>query len=260
MLVELYMLAAVLNIFSNVAFGTATVFYYAYLPLLTDAHPRVRSMKAKIEAEQRELETTTQHGAGNGTDSTTPSSSPARTTDPARDTLLSNTQDVAKKMEEARHEAAQRLHAVRDEVGNELSTHAFGASYSGGALTLVIMAGVIFGFATPSNSTYLMQACVASIGVWWLIFALGFAMPWLKERPGPPLPKNERSYFLFSWKKTFNTFRHAAKLKHTFIFLMSWFVYADGYSTIATVAILFGKRCVSRMLVGINVSHRLLVR
>jgi UMF1 family MFS transporter len=66
-------------------------------------------------------------------------------------------------------------------------------------------------------------------------------MPWLQTRPGPELPAGERSYILYSWKKTWKTVCRAAKLRYTFFFLMAWFLYADGYSTIAAVAVLFGK-------------------
>ena len=238
-------MAVVLNILANVAFGTATVFHYAYLPLLTDAHPKVRSTKATIETELYVLDVT-RHGSGAvgalGAPRNDDESKNPKISDQLQDVSLVTPLDgdsAGKKLALARLEATHRLHGVRDEVGNELSTHAFAISYTGGVIVMAILCAVIFG--TGSNSTYLLQMFVAGVGVWWLVFALGFTMPCLKSRPGPPLPKNERSYFLFSWKKNFNTFRHAAQLKQTFLFLMSWFVYADGYSTIATVAVLFGK-------------------
>jgi MFS-type transporter involved in bile tolerance (Atg22 family) len=91
-----------------------------------------------------------------------------------------------------------------------------------------------------------MQICIAICGVWCLVFVLGFTAPWLHARPGPSLPEYASrfgllSYFLFSWKKTYQTVRRSTKLKATFLYLISWFLYADGYSTIGGVAILFGK-------------------
>jgi DNA-directed RNA polymerase subunit RPC12/RpoP len=54
------MFAAVLGIISNVTFGTANVFYYAYLPLLADAHPTVRKLKSEIERELYQIDISSQ--------------------------------------------------------------------------------------------------------------------------------------------------------------------------------------------------------
>jgi UMF1 family MFS transporter len=105
-------------------------------------------------------------------------------------------------------------------------------------LVLLICAAFLFGVG--STSIYMMQLCVAFVGVWWISLTVVPALFWLHARPGPPLPKNE-NYFIFGWKKTFRTLSQCRKLKNLFMFLLSWFFYADGFSTIATVAILFAK-------------------
>jgi UMF1 family MFS transporter len=81
---------------------------------------------------------------------------------------------------------------------------------------------------------------------------------YLQTRPGPPLPSGE-NYILFSWKKGISPFGNHQRLVYqffhlvlytisqfkrlpnTFLFLTAYLIYADGISTVATTAILFGQ-------------------
>lgn len=239
------------------------VFYYAYLPLLADAHPSVRKVKSEIERELYEIDLSSQQGPGHRLHS--PKAIERDADGIEMHTIIENGRKTSivtrtpSQLDLAREGATRRLYLQRETVSNLISTNSFSISYFGGVTALVLTA--VFLFAMKSSSTYLMQVCVAFCGLWWyaqsvnrmrvmtepktiltrLAFMLSFTLPWLKTRPGPQLPPKEKSYFLYSWKKTFQTFRRAAKLRNTFFFLLSWALYADAYSTIAAVAVLFSK-------------------
>ncbi|KAL5527851.1 hypothetical protein ACEPAG_6652 [Sanghuangporus baumii] len=64
------------------------------------------------------------------------------------------------------------------------------------------------------------------LGIWWYIFQ--------QPRPGPPLPKGE-SYLTIGWKQIWEAVRHYKKLPYTFIYLISFFLLADGLNTTGTL-------------------------
>ena len=199
----MYSFAALLAILGNVAYGTAMVFYNAYLPLLTEADPRIRSFKQSLDLE------------------------------------VSSAQS-ADLMGEVKSRRQPDLHNLSEHVSNELSTHGLAFGYVGGVLSLIVFFVILM---SAGSQTYVMQICVALCGVVTLAGLFGFTVPWLQTRPGPAFPSFLQSYqiVLFSWKRTIKTIREAKKLKNTFWFLLSWFFYSDGYSSIASTAILFGK-------------------
>jgi hypothetical protein len=165
------MFAAVLGIISNVTFGTANVFYYAYLPLLADAHPTVRKLKSEIERELYQIDISSQHNPLNA------AAAPAQVAVAhavEHDMHVVQLQDSSanaalqrspSELDLAREEAKQRLYVTREGVSNTISTHAFSVSYTSGVLSLLLTGGFLF--LTQSTSSYMMQICVAFIGAWW---------------------------------------------------------------------------------------------
>lgn len=212
-------LAVIFTLVSNVCFGTSLVFYYAYLPLLVDANPRVRQAKRLLEEQviSTPLESimtqdvvpidSSKKSSSTSPDSTSPENS---------------------------------YFAVRDEVSNAVSSKGYIYAFCGALLALVLCGMALF-FIRGLSQEYLMQVLVAGVGVWWLVILFAVSVPRLIERPGPPLPANERSFLAFSWKEMASTLGHAYKLPNTFLILVAWLFYSDGFSTIASVAVLFAK-------------------
>ena len=53
---DLLWLAASLTVISNICFGVGIVFYNAYLPLLAEADPRVRTFKEDLRLKKNQFE------------------------------------------------------------------------------------------------------------------------------------------------------------------------------------------------------------
>ncbi|KAJ3125020.1 Autophagy protein 22 [Irineochytrium annulatum] len=137
-----------------------------------------------------------------------------------------------------RHE----LPAVSDRITNHISTRAFFWSYVAAVIELFIGAAIVLVLGDGAKwglpSVYPLQIAVFLTSIWYI----GFMIPTfrkLKSRPGPPLPKGERNFVLFSWKKIGHTIAKARKLSNLFTFLIGWFIFSDAFTTTITVAVLF---------------------
>jgi UMF1 family MFS transporter len=203
---QMYMVAAVLTILSNICFGCSMVFYNAYLPLLVDAEPEVRKMKALLEY------------------------------------TLHEAHESDQKFEQEKKNAFNDLHSVKDRLFNETSSKGTIYSYSGGVLSIIVLG--VFLFVSNKyypDSIYPSQICVALVGVFWALIYLLTSFKRLKTRPGPPFPVSGGSILLLGWKNTISSFGNVPKLKNVFLFLLAWFFFSDSMNTISSVAVLFGK-------------------
>ncbi|KAJ3045478.1 Autophagy protein 22 [Rhizophlyctis rosea] len=132
-------------------------------------------------------------------------------------------------------------HQLSDKESNRLSGNGFASGYVGAVIVLVISLVVVllFGDGTKHGvtQTYGLQIMVAFASVWW---ALGMVptVLWMRDRPGPPVPKGE-NVVTYSYMKFYQTFQKARKLPNLFLFLIGWFIYADAFSTIISVAVLY---------------------
>merc|ERR1712113_770891 len=61
----------------------------------------------------------------------------------------------------------------------------------------------------------------------------------MKRRDGPPLPQDNNNVFTFSIKTFYFTVKQASTYPHLFRYLICWFMFSDGISTMSTAAILF---------------------
>ncbi|KAG0703844.1 autophagy-related protein 22-like protein [Suillus ampliporus] len=64
------------------------------------------------------------------------------------------------------------------------------------------------------------------LGVWWFVFQ--------EPRPGPALPKGER-YLTVGWKQIWAALKTYKHLPYTFVYLISFFLLADGLNTTGTL-------------------------
>ncbi|KIK67166.1 hypothetical protein GYMLUDRAFT_37220 [Collybiopsis luxurians FD-317 M1] len=63
-------------------------------------------------------------------------------------------------------------------------------------------------------------------GIWWFIFQ--------QPRPGPALPKGEH-YLTIGWKQIWAALKQYRKLPYTFVYLLAFFLLADGLNTTGTL-------------------------
>ncbi|KAI8901889.1 autophagy-related protein 22-like protein [Globomyces pollinis-pini] len=133
---------------------------------------------------------------------------------------------------------------ISDRVCNEISSVAI--YYSSLVATLQLLLGSIFVVLFGSGKkwglpdTYPMCICIAAISVWQIAIILIYTKKYLKPRPGPPLPEGQ-NYILFSIKILAKTITEAKKLPELFKFLIGWFLYADGFTTVCSVSVLFAQ-------------------
>ncbi|KAI8925154.1 vacuole effluxer Atg22 like-domain-containing protein [Entophlyctis helioformis] len=132
-------------------------------------------------------------------------------------------------------------YAISDRVSNRVSSAGFLWGYVGSVIELIIGAGIAIVMGSGEKfglpAVYPLQIGVAFSGVVMLAF-VPIIYKWLKPRPGPPLPAGENFVF-FSIKKVGSSIAKARQLSQLFLFLIGWFIYSDGFSTITSVAILF---------------------
>eukprot|EP00040_Diaphanoeca_grandis_P027325 m.155224 g.155224 ORF g.155224 m.155224 type:complete len:568 (-) comp30931_c0_seq6:1489-3192(-) len=128
------------------------------------------------------------------------------------------------------HEEKTKLEEV---LTNKFSTRGFMWGFVGGVTALVLCFPFILFMDAPES----YQASVVLAGVWWLGFQI-YPFLYLEKRPGPPLPPGETSLFIFSWKRTYNTFKKLKQLPTLAKFLVIWFFYSDGVSMILFFAVL----------------------
>ncbi|OBZ70315.1 Autophagy-related protein 22-1 [Grifola frondosa] len=67
------------------------------------------------------------------------------------------------------------------------------------------------------------------LGVWWFVFQ--------QPRPGPPLPKGEH-YLTIGWKQIWIALKQYKKLPYTFVYLVAFFLLADGFNTTGTLVLI----------------------
>ncbi len=187
---SLYLYAALLSIVMNIAFGTATVFYNAYLPLLANNYHATEDIDPDM---------------------------------------------VEKKAVSIRSISSENTRLKKhDNISSFISTRGFILGYLGAFIVLALCAVYVY----LSGQTFLnLEMCVAFCGVWWLLFSI-YSFLRIKKRPGPDLPTGT-NYLLFSWKKVYRTMSKCKQLPVTFWYLLCFFLFSDGYSTVGSVAVIF---------------------
>ncbi|KAH7926783.1 MFS general substrate transporter [Leucogyrophana mollusca] len=81
----------------------------------------------------------------------------------------------------------------------------------------------------PKVDNYVLVLCNSYwviLGIWWFIFQ--------EPRPGPPLPKGER-YITIGWKQIWAAMKTYKHLPYTFVYLIGFFLLADGLNTTGTL-------------------------
>jgi len=114
----------------------------------------------------------------------------------------------------------------KNRISNISTTH----SNIGYILTLCLNLSLLLPLANnPLVDNYvlvLINSYWVLLGVWWFIYQ--------EPRPGPPLPKGEH-YITVGWKQIWAALKTYKDLPYTFIYLVSFFLLADGLNTTGTL-------------------------
>jgi len=133
-----------------------------------------------------------------------------------------------------------------DEI-DEVSSRGYAMGYIGGGLLLLINVAMIFvgprflpNMAENDAVALMMRLSLSSVAVWWAVFSIPIFRH-VKE-PERKIEKGEEDMNLVvaGFKRFFTSLKDISKFRDLFLFLLAFFVYANGIGTIITMAVAFG--------------------
>lgn len=134
-------------------------------------------------------------------------------------------------------------HVASSDVENQISSYGLASGYYSGVLGLIISIGILIasGGTAEGASEYAVVSsfrwCVVMAGIWWFIGNL-LTIPRLQQRPG----KDGSPPWYHSATEFYDTIRFTyTKLPVTFRYLILYFLYSDGFSTISGVGLLYAR-------------------
>ncbi|KAG7085607.1 hypothetical protein E1B28_003157 [Marasmius oreades] len=242
-----WFLSACLAVVANVGFGVSVVAMNAYLPSLAKASPTVVQLLANLQ----EAEATDER-ADDGNDETDSEQPLIQRSQP------DNVMKLRSQYETELSRATSRISSMGIALG-----------YAAGICLLLV---ALVPVTKMKGTTFALRLAIGLSGIWWAGFSIPAAL-WL---PGAEAPienaeavwvDNEdlqqgkwsiRREILAAWKRLGWMLRwtEIKKLRNTFKYLAAWFLISDGFTTISSTAILFGKTVLSMkasalILVGI---------
>ena len=136
--------------------------------------------------------------------------------------------------------------ANADEI-DQVSARGYAMGYIGGGLLLLINVAMIFlgpsllpDMPIKEATGLMMRLSLASVAVWWLVFSIPI-FRYVKE-PERKIEKGEENLNVLTvgFKRFFGALKNITRFRDLFLFLLAFFVYANGIGTIITMAVAFG--------------------
>lgn len=124
---------------------------------------------------------------------------------------------------------------------DRVSAAGYAWGYVGGGVLLAINLLMILKhdwFGLP-NATVASQVSFASVGVWWFIFSIPLFKNIQEERK--PAIKRDQSYIVIGFSRLGETIKEITKYKQLLLFLLAFWLYNDGISTIIKMATIYGR-------------------
>ncbi|WP_010529845.1 MFS transporter [Lentibacillus jeotgali] len=124
---------------------------------------------------------------------------------------------------------------------DKLSASGFAFGYIGGGILLAINIVMITNyslFGIP-DATTASQLSFASVGIWWFVFSIPLFKNIQEEKQA--MLKRDKSYVVIGFSRVVNTFKEIRQFKHLLIFLIAFWMYNDGISTIIRMATIYGR-------------------
>jgi len=130
---------------------------------------------------------------------------------------------------------------AKKESIDKISAAGFAWGYIGGGILLAINILMIMKYEWfgLKDATIASQLSFASVGVWWLIFAIPLLKNVHEEKKA--IPKRDCSYIKIGFGRVRSTFKEIKQYKQLLIFLLAFWMYNDGISTIIKMATIYGK-------------------
>ncbi|SHH04179.1 MFS transporter [Virgibacillus chiguensis] len=124
---------------------------------------------------------------------------------------------------------------------DKVSAAGFAWGYIGGGVLLAINILMIlkFDWFGISNATAASQLAFVTVGIWWFLFSLPLFRN-IKEEKKQAV-KRDKSYVAIGFSRVGTTFKDIKQYKQLLIFLLAFWMYNDGISTIIKMATIYGR-------------------
>jgi MFS transporter, UMF1 family len=124
---------------------------------------------------------------------------------------------------------------------DKVSSAGYAFGYIGGGILLAINLLMIqkpdlFGFPGTVEAT---KAAFISVGIWWFIFSIPMFKNVKEEKK--EIKERKESYIAIGFKRVGKTFKSITQYKQLLIFLIAFWLYNDGISTIIKMATAYGS-------------------
>jgi UMF1 family MFS transporter len=123
---------------------------------------------------------------------------------------------------------------------DRISTLGFGWGYIGSCIPFIVSIGLIVGYqfisGTSEISPLMMKISFLIVALWWFVFSIPMIKNVRQEYGVEPEPGMIKNSFIRLW----STFKDISRYKITFSFLIAYFFYIDGVSTIISMATAYG--------------------
>ncbi|TDL18163.1 MFS general substrate transporter [Rickenella mellea] len=232
---SLWPISALLAICANVGFGASVVAMNAYLPSLAKGSADVVQALSEMRAADTSFNDRPRDDANGYNDRASepllPPSNPTEADSGSSGALRKNYETL-----------------VSREI-SRISSLGIALGYSSGiALLLLALVPV----TKLKGSTFSLRLAIGLSGIWWAVFSVPAAL-WLpgslvSRRRGASDVDGHEKWLLRrevweAWKRLGQMLRlrEMKKLRNTFLYLTAWFLLSDGFTTITSTAILFGK-------------------
>ncbi|KGX92579.1 MFS transporter [Pontibacillus halophilus JSM 076056 = DSM 19796] len=124
---------------------------------------------------------------------------------------------------------------------DRVSTGGFAFGYIGGGVLLAINLGMIMApqaFFLPDTLTA-TRAAFISVGLWWFIFSIPLFRN-IREEKRVQDNVEKKAYVRIGFTRVSSTFKELRQYKQLLIFLLAFWLYNDGISTIIKMATIYG--------------------
>ncbi|KIN99245.1 hypothetical protein M404DRAFT_819536 [Pisolithus tinctorius Marx 270] len=233
----LWFLCAVFAILANVGFGASIVAMNAYLPSLANASPEVVNARMHL-------------GELDPSSGSIPESVEVEDEQP----LVSSQDSVSAPLlgiSTPPKIDQNAFNATLSRATSRISALGIASGYGAGIILLLLS---LIPVTKLRGSTFSLRLAIGLSGAWWAIFSIPAAI-WLPNgthddvvsfdsaagKPGDQWTLS--SEIVASWKRLGVMLRwnQIKQLQHTFRYLAAWFLLSDGFTTITSTAVLFGK-------------------
>ncbi|THH32735.1 hypothetical protein EUX98_g1445 [Antrodiella citrinella] len=241
-----WLLCIPLAVLANIGFGASMVATNAYLPMLAQESEDVLRCKYEL------IQYTESHPAASLPRQRNHSLDTDESEDPLLPPVAGNEQ-----VDEHLVSLSTAYNATLSRATSKISSLGIALGYLSG-ITLLFIA--LVPVTKLGGSTFSLRLAIGMSGVWWALFTLPAAMwlPSIASTPKAPTaagewddsgsPEEAEKWsagreIINAWKRlgAMLRWREIKKLRGTFQYLAAWFLLSDGFTTIISTAVLFGK-------------------